>query len=77
MSRPERNLQGPVQSTGAELSLPGLLAGATGVAAKELGRFFVGAKLEEEFCDLAERRIKAAVRGSLWRGISGVQSGTR
>jgi DNA modification methylase len=57
--------------------LPGLLAGTTGVAAKELGRFFVGAKLEEEFCDLAERRIKAAARGSLWRGISGVQSGTR
>ncbi len=51
--------------------------GTMGVAAKELGCFFAGAELEEEFCDLAERRIKAAARGSLWRGISGVQSGTR
>jgi site-specific DNA-methyltransferase (adenine-specific) len=39
----------------------------TGVAAKELGRFFVGVELEEKFCDLAERRIKAAVCGSLRR----------
>ena len=32
---------------------------------KELGRFFVGAELEEEFCELAARRIGAAVRGSV------------
>jgi site-specific DNA-methyltransferase (adenine-specific) len=38
-------------------------SGTTGVAAKELGRFFVGAELEEEFCELAGRRIRAAVRG--------------
>jgi site-specific DNA-methyltransferase (adenine-specific) len=45
-------------------------SGTTGVAAKELGRFFVGAELEKEFCDLAARRIEGAVRGSLWREIS-------
>ena len=45
-------------------------SGTTAVAAKELGRFFVGAELEGEFCELAGRRIKAAVRGSLLREIS-------
>jgi site-specific DNA-methyltransferase (adenine-specific) len=45
-------------------------SGTTGVAAKELGRFFVGAELEREFCELAERRIRAAVRGSVLREIS-------
>ncbi len=38
-------------------------SGTTGVAAKELGRFFVGAEMEEEYAELAARRIKAAVRG--------------
>jgi site-specific DNA-methyltransferase (adenine-specific) len=46
-------------------------SGTTGVAAKELGRFFVGAELEEEFCELAERRIMATVRGGVLREISG------
>jgi site-specific DNA-methyltransferase (adenine-specific) len=46
-------------------------SGTTGVAAKELGRFFVGAELEEEFCKIAARRIRAAVPGSLLREISG------
>ncbi len=46
-------------------------SGTTGVAAKELGRFFVGAELEEEYCELAERRIRAVVRGSVLRNISG------
>jgi site-specific DNA-methyltransferase (adenine-specific) len=45
-------------------------SGTTGVAAKELGRFFVGAELEKEFCDLAARRIKAAVRGGVLPEIS-------
>jgi site-specific DNA-methyltransferase (adenine-specific) len=40
-------------------------SGTTAVAAKELGRFFVGAELEEEFAQLAERRIRATVRGSV------------
>jgi site-specific DNA-methyltransferase (adenine-specific) len=45
-------------------------SGTTAVAAKELGRFFVGAELEREYCDLAGRRIRAAVRGGLLREIS-------
>ena len=40
-------------------------SGTTGVAAKELDRFFVGAEMEEEFAQLAARRIGAAVRGSV------------
>ncbi|MDQ3912472.1 MAG: site-specific DNA-methyltransferase [Actinomycetota bacterium] len=46
-------------------------SGTTGVAAKELNRFFVGAELEEEFCELAASRIRAAVRGNALREISG------
>ena len=45
-------------------------SGTTGVAAKELGCFFVGAELEEEFCELAGRRLRAAARGVLLREIS-------
>jgi site-specific DNA-methyltransferase (adenine-specific) len=45
-------------------------SGTTAVAAKELGRFFVGAELEREFCELAGRRIKAAQRGSVLSEIS-------
>ncbi|MDQ3589760.1 MAG: site-specific DNA-methyltransferase [Actinomycetota bacterium] len=51
-------------------------SGTSGVASKELGRFFVGAELEEEFCELAERRIKDTVRGSVLREISGACSAT-
>jgi site-specific DNA-methyltransferase (adenine-specific) len=39
-------------------------SGTTAVAAKELGRAFVGAEREEEFAELAARRISAAGRGS-------------
>jgi site-specific DNA-methyltransferase (adenine-specific) len=45
-------------------------SGTTAVAAKELGRFFVGAELEGEFCELTGRRIRAAVRGRVLREIS-------
>ncbi len=38
-------------------------SGTTGVAAKELGRFFVGVEMEEEYAELAERRIGTAERG--------------
>jgi site-specific DNA-methyltransferase (adenine-specific) len=44
-------------------------SGTTGVAAKELGRFFVGAEMEAEFCELAARRIGATQRGCLLREI--------
>ena len=50
-------------------------SGTTGVAAKELGRFFVGAELEEEFCELAARRIGAAVRGGVLCEIRAFGSG--
>ena len=38
-------------------------SGTTGVASKELGRFFVGAEMEREYAGLAERRIAAVQRG--------------
>jgi site-specific DNA-methyltransferase (adenine-specific) len=44
-------------------------SGTTAVAAKELGRFFVGAELEKDFCELAARRIAAAERGGVLREI--------
>jgi site-specific DNA-methyltransferase (adenine-specific) len=46
-------------------------SGTTGVAAKELGRFFVGAELEAEFAELTARRIKAVRRDAVLREISG------
>jgi site-specific DNA-methyltransferase (adenine-specific) len=45
-------------------------SGTTGVAAKELNRFFVGTELAREFCELAGRRIEATARGSVLREIS-------
>ena len=44
-------------------------SGSSGVAAKELGRFFVGAEKEEEYAELAARRIEATVRGRVLREI--------
>ena len=44
-------------------------SGTTGVAAKELGRFFVGVEREEEYAELAERRIGAAERGGVLRKL--------
>jgi len=43
--------------------------GTSGVAAKELGRFFVGAEKEEGYAELAGRRIVAAVRGEVLQGL--------
>ena len=45
-------------------------SGTTAVAATEMGRFFVGAELEEEYAELAARRIVATERGSLMRELS-------
>ena len=44
-------------------------SGTSGVASKELGRFFVGAEKEEDYAELAARRIGAAVRGGVLREI--------
>jgi site-specific DNA-methyltransferase (adenine-specific) len=44
-------------------------SGTTGVAAKELGRAFVGAELEEGYAALAGRRISAAERGGVLREV--------
>jgi site-specific DNA-methyltransferase (adenine-specific) len=44
-------------------------SGTTAVAAKELGRFFVGAEMERGFCELAGRRIQATERGGVLREI--------
>jgi site-specific DNA-methyltransferase (adenine-specific) len=46
-------------------------SGTTGVAAKELERFFVGVEMEEEFAKIAARRIGGTERGSVLREISG------
>ena len=46
-------------------------SGTTAVAAKELGRFFVGAESEGEFCGLAARRIGAAERGGILYAVHG------
>jgi site-specific DNA-methyltransferase (adenine-specific) len=45
------------------------------VASKELGRFFVGAEKEEEYAELAGRRIGAAVRGEVLREIEEARPG--
>jgi site-specific DNA-methyltransferase (adenine-specific) len=50
-------------------------SGTTGVAAKELGRFFVGAETERGFAELAARRIEAAVRGEMLRDLRVVDHG--
>ena len=44
-------------------------SGTSGVASKELGRFFVGAEKEEAYAELAARRIEAAVRGGVMQEI--------
>jgi site-specific DNA-methyltransferase (adenine-specific) len=49
-------------------------SGTTAVAAKELGRFFVGVELEEEYAELAARRIKAVRRDAVLREISGLRA---
>jgi site-specific DNA-methyltransferase (adenine-specific) len=44
-------------------------SGTTGVAAKELDRFFVGAETEADYAGLAGRRIGATVRGGVLREL--------
>jgi site-specific DNA-methyltransferase (adenine-specific) len=50
-------------------------SGTTAVAAKELGRFFVGAEMERGYCELAGRRIGATQRGVVLREIRALGSG--
>jgi DNA modification methylase len=50
-------------------------SGTTGVAAKELGRFFVGAETEREYAELAGRRIGIAERGITQGKIQAIGSG--
>ncbi len=47
-------------------------SGTTGVAAKELGRFFAGAETEREYAELAARRIGAAARGKVLQQLPGL-----
>jgi site-specific DNA-methyltransferase (adenine-specific) len=50
-------------------------SGTTGVAAKELGRFFVGAETEREYAELAGRRVGAAERGITLGEIQAIGGG--
>jgi site-specific DNA-methyltransferase (adenine-specific) len=50
-------------------------SGTTGVAAKELGRFFVGVETEREYAELAGRRIGIAERGITQGEIQAIGSG--
>jgi site-specific DNA-methyltransferase (adenine-specific) len=52
-------------------------SGTTGVAAKELGRFFAGAEAEREYAELVGRRIGAAERGITLGGIQAIGGGNR
>jgi site-specific DNA-methyltransferase (adenine-specific) len=64
--KPLRLLRRAVLAATAEGELvfdPFCGSGTTGVAAKELDRFFLGAETKREYAELAERRIGAAERG--------------
>lgn len=50
-------------------------SGTTGVAAKELGRYFVGTETEREFAELAGRRIGTAERGEVLRDFPYTEDG--
>jgi len=45
-------------------------SGTTGVAAKELDRYFVGAEMDREYAELAARRIEATVRGEVLQVVT-------
>jgi site-specific DNA-methyltransferase (adenine-specific) len=50
-------------------------SGTSGVASKELGRLFVGAEQEEEYAQLAGRRIGAVERRGVLREIPYISAG--
>jgi modification methylase len=48
-----------ISSTDAQLILdPFMGSGTTAVAAKKLGRYYVGIEISPEYCDMANKRIK-------------------
>ena len=70
--KPLRLVRRAVLASSAEGDLvfdPFCGSGTTGVAAKELGRFFVGAEKEGEYAELAARRIGAVERGEVLRRL--------
>jgi site-specific DNA-methyltransferase (adenine-specific) len=75
--KPLRLLRRAILASTAECALvfdPFCGSGTTGVAAKELGRFFVGAETEREYAELAGRRIGAAKRGGKLGDIRAIGS---
>jgi site-specific DNA-methyltransferase (adenine-specific) len=50
---------------------PFLGSGTTSVAAKKLGRHFIGIEIEEEYCLLAERRLQLVALDASIQGYSG------
>jgi site-specific DNA-methyltransferase (adenine-specific) len=74
--KPLRLLRRAIVASTAECALvfdPFCGSGTTGVAAKELGRFFVGVDKERGYAELAARRIGAAVRGEVLRELPGAE----
>ena len=70
--KPLRLVRRAVLASSAEGDLvfdPFCGSGTTGVAAKELGRFFVGAEKEGEYAELAARRIGEVERGEVLRRL--------
>ena len=70
--KPRRLLRRAILASTAEGELvfdPFSGSGTTGVAAKQLDRFFVRVEKEAEYAELAERRIGATVRGEVLRAL--------
>ena len=73
--KPLRLLRRAIVASTAEGELvfdPFCGSGTTGVAAKELGRFFVGAEMEGEYAELAGRRIRAVESGAVLAEIQAI-----
>ena len=70
--KPLRLLRRAVLASTAEGDLvfdPFSGSGTTGVAAKELDRFFVGVEMGREYAELVARRIGATERGIVLQGL--------
>src|SRR5215204_1672480 len=76
--KPLRLLRRAVLASTAEGDLvfdPFCGSGTTGVAAKELERFFVGAETQEEYAELAGRRIGAVEKGAVLGEVQAIGCG--